>query len=67
MGDMSAASRALYVLALMCTLIALFNDVGTLLWVAFLTLGLGWAADATGERDLARTRARSLDYATKAS
>jgi hypothetical protein len=64
---MIAAGRALYVLALMCTVISLFLDVRTLLWVAFLTLGLGYLADAAGERDQVRARARSLDYATKAS
>ena len=51
---MNALGRALYVLALAVLLIGLIRDVGTLVWVAFLALGLGYAADAAGDRDRVR-------------
>ena len=55
---MNALGRALYVLALACLLIGLFRDTSTLLWVAFLALAAGYAADAAGDRDQARALAR---------
>lgn len=64
---MNATGRALYVLAVMSTLIWLIRDSEAFAWVAFLALVGGWLIDAVGDTTRERGIAPAPGYARKAS